>query len=412
MEENPETDRDSVEDSWNAEQILPFFRNAGPLSAALFEHVEAVLRSNDYARAGRLERDSRRIVEASMKAAVATLAADGEADEAYAELRRSADHWAREGVPVMSVIGGVFEGFRIASRVLIDIGGEHGASDLAGIIETLIDLLGAVTETIGAAYVEEYRTAQRSQRIAEQAAVTALVGGHPVSSTARLSGISVAESYTLLALAIGSQDVPSSEGPERDYVLRRTQRRVQAVLDEIEDDDVMSLVGLYGGIVLIPGTRSFEELQLIIDRMTAEARVDIVAAFVEARTEDLPRAVAQAHELIDVAQRLERPPGLYRFRDLALAFQLMQPGPGRDHLVEVLEPLRPHPELRHTLRVHIQNDLHRQRSARQLHLHANSLDNRLKRIGELTGLSVTKPQDLATLHAALIVSGLTPTSDL
>lgn len=407
MEGDSEADRGSA-GSWNAERILPFLRSAGPLSAALSRHVAAVLRAGDYARADRLEHDTGRIVDAAMKAAMSTLAVDDVAGDLSTQLRRSADHWAREGVPVLSVLGEVHEGFRIASRVLVDATDDHEDSDLADIIGTVIDLLDAVTATVIAAYVDEDRATRWSQRLAEQAAVTALLEGHPVSSAVRAGGISVADSYTLLAFTIGRPQGSTGDGPQREYLLRRTQRRVQDSLDAIDGAEILSLIGLRGGTVLVAGSRTFEWLDALIERMSADTGVDITAAFVEAATADLPSAAAQAHQLIEVAQRLDRRPGLHRVRDLALAYQLLQPGPGRDHLVEVLEPLRAYPELVHTLRVHIRNDLHRQRSARELRLHANSLDNRLKRIGELTGLSVTKPPDLATLHAALIVSAPIP----
>ncbi|PSK32159.1 PucR family transcriptional regulator, partial [Nocardia seriolae] len=94
--------------------------------------------------------------------------------------------------------------------------------------------------------------------------------------------------------------------------------------------------------------------------------------------------------------------GLFRFDELALEYQLTRPGPGRDHLGSLLDPLDEHAELLETLQSHISNNLNRQRTARMLHVHTNTVDYRLKRIGQLTGFDPTQASGLWYLRSALV----------
>lgn len=50
-----------------------------------------------------------------------------------------------------------------------------------------------------------------------------------------------------------------------------------------------------------------------------------MAAMVPAATDEIPAAAERAHELLDMVERLDCPPGLYRFADLALEYQLTRP---------------------------------------------------------------------------------------
>ncbi|WP_405182509.1 PucR family transcriptional regulator [Nocardia sp. NBC_01377] len=121
----------------------------------------------------------------------------------------------------------------------------------------------------------------------------------------------------------------------------------------------------------------------------------------------IPAAAGIAHELLDVARRLYGRPGLYRFDDLALEYQLTRPGPGRDRLTAVPDPLAAHPELPRTLRVHVRNDINRRLTARALHIHQNTVDHRLERIGVLVGLDSARPTSLWRLRAALVARSYT-----
>ncbi|WP_174189768.1 PucR family transcriptional regulator, partial [Nocardia barduliensis] len=78
------------------------------------------------------------------------------------------------------------------------------------------------------------------------------------------------------------------------------------------------------------------------------------------------------------------------------------PGPAREHLGSLLDPLDEHPELLETLQVHIAHNLNRGRTARLLHVHTNTVDYRLKRIAQLTGFDPTMASGLWHLRSALV----------
>lgn len=401
-------DEDPVNDSMPSVRIRQHLSRPGPVSAALADHVAEVLRANKYASDDQVEADSRRILDACMEVAMSKLRSeDGSAaDRELERLRRTASRWAREGVPIGTINSAVHDGFRIATGMILSSADDSVPVDIAAGVQMLIELLESVTVTVSTAYIEHYRSPYQQHQAAVETIMSALLHGRSAASIARLSGIEIASSYTVLAIALLPHGEQQNRGVDIDVVGRRTLRRVQVVLADLGDHSVLSRLGPAGGTILIPRAPSYEWMRALVTRMSMAAQAPIVAACVEANTEDLPTASGQANALVDLAQRLGRPPGLYRFGDLAYEYQLMQPGPGHDHLVATLEPLRAHPELLRTLRVHLQNELHRQRSARQLHLHANSLDNRLRRIGELTGLNPARPQELATLQAALIAADL------
>lgn len=161
-----------------------------------------------------------------------------------------------------------------------------------------------------------------------------------------------------------------------------------------------------GGTILVPGERDDEWVATLVERMSVAAETAVTATVATSSVNDVPAASDQVHELLDLAQQLRRPAGVYRMTDLVLEYQLTRPGPGRAYLSRVLVPLDNSPELLETLEIHINHDLNRQRSARQLHLHTNTVDYRLKRIAHLTGFDPTRPSGMRHLQAALVARKL------
>ncbi|MFM9552576.1 MULTISPECIES: helix-turn-helix domain-containing protein [Streptomyces] len=68
----------------------------------------------------------------------------------------------------------------------------------------------------------------------------------------------------------------------------------------------------------------------------------------------------------------------------------------------MLDPLADRPELVATLRTHLAQRQDRRATAQLLNLHPNSVDNRLARIQDLTGLDLADPRDVALALAALL----------
>nr|WP_246461822.1 helix-turn-helix domain-containing protein [Nocardia transvalensis] len=154
-----------------------------------------------------------------------------------------------------------------------------------------------------------------------------------------------------------------------------------------------------------------ERLGDLIGTLSRCAGSSFVAVVLDAAAGDIPGVGRQAHELLETAVQLRATPRLYRLDDVVLPFQLTRPGPGRDALQALLAPLDTRPELLRTLTRHLANDLNRQVTARQLRVHTNTIDYRLKRIAQLTGCDPTTLTGLWHLRSALIVRRFTGGAD-
>ncbi|WP_446222262.1 PucR family transcriptional regulator [Nocardia sp. IBHARD005] len=318
-------------------------------------------------------------------------------------LQDAAGAWAREGVPIDTIHHSISEGFKIGLDLVVASASGKDFDNLIDGVKVVMELLDTITAQISLAYVRELRGVVSEHHTAVHTLTSALLGGHSTSTMARECGITIAETYAVFALAIPQHREEANPALDSKVVARRKLRRVQAELAKRCGDSALSLLSVDGGTVLIPAdTFDREGLTALVAQLSQAAQVGITAAMVETSTTGVPDAADQAHELLDMVQRLEVTSGLYRFDELALEYQLTRPGPGREFLGSLLDPLDQYPELLETLQRHIANNLNRQRTARVLHVHTNTVDYRLKRIGQLTGFDPTQPSGLWYLRSALV----------
>jgi PucR C-terminal helix-turn-helix domain len=341
--------------------------------------------------------------------------------EKTGQLEHAAAQWAREGVPIDTIHHAIHEGFKIGFDLVVSTAlAQQRASDSADIepmltvnmadyqsildsAKLVVEMLDTMTTAVSVAYVRELRAVVSEHHTAVHTLTSALLGGHPTSTMARECGIDICDRYRVIALAIAPHPDESNPMLDAKVVARRKLRRVQAELATRCGDTVLSLLSVDGGTLLIPADHIAEgTLDELIGQLSRAARAPITAAVVAAPTDTVPTAADQAHELLDMVTRLGSVPGLYHFDDLALEYQLTRPGPAREHLGSLLDPLDEHPELLQTLQVHITHNLNRQRTARLLHVHTNTVDYRLKRIGQLTGFDPTQASGLWHLRSALV----------
>ncbi|MFD4676480.1 PucR family transcriptional regulator [Lentzea sp. NPDC058450] len=101
-----------------------------------------------------------------------------------------------------------------------------------------------------------------------------------------------------------------------------------------------------------------------------------------------------AREVLAVASG----PGLFRLTDVLLEYQLSRPSAALGPLAEIVAPLTE--ELVQTLEVYLRRGSRRP-AASELHVHPNTVDYRLRRVAELTGLDPTRIEHVTLLTAAL-----------
>lgn len=318
-------------------------------------------------------------------------------DEELAPIRLTATEAARGGTPIEQVLVQCHRGMAAARAFLLDRSSNQGAE----VARRHSLLLAALSERLAVvssgAYVAQCaRPESHGVPLTPDLVVDALLSGRDATALQYRHGIQLAENHLVVALAIRPRT-------DDDGTCQRGDRDLGSALIEQFGGPLPASLSGRDKFLLLAGTPTWSEVESALQRAAAAAAVDVTAAAVQSPTSAIPGAAEQAQDLLLLA-RIGHPSSttLHGLSDLALEYQLTRPGPGRDHLAGLLDALSP--ELIETLRVHLDEGVHRQRTARRLHLHANSVDYRLRRIAQLTGRDPGQPTGLWTLRAAVVVS--------
>lgn len=319
---------------------------------------------------------------------------DGQArPEQIRRLEEEAARWARAGIPISTILRLVHDGVRLGIELVGNRTNEDGETQPVD-MDRVLDLLATVTTTIAHGYAPHHTPTAYDPHAAARMLATALLAGRPSATLARQHGLEVADTYLVLAVSLAHAPRVTPD---------QAAHRVRARLAHRFRDACLPILSPGGGTVLVPDDLlEDDELEALIDELSAAAGVRVTATVVHAATGELPGAAELAHQLLDVVHRLGTVGGVHRFTDLALEYQLTRPGPGLDRLAELLDPLDDQPDLLQTLQCHVAGDLDRRRTARALHLHPNTIDYRIKRIAHLVGLDATRSTDVWYLRSALI----------
>ncbi|MCU1644382.1 MAG: putative transcriptional regulator [Nocardia sp.] len=335
---------------------------------------------------------------------IAVTMLDGEdIPEKTARLASAAFDCAREGVPIDTVLYVIHLGIDVGIDLVVPNVTAADYDDLIAGVPARTELLEIINGAIARAYLRELQVTVRDRRASVRALTSALLAGHATALFSRECGIDVASRYSVVALSIPENPGESPTMVDGSAAAHRRLGRIQALLTVQYSETVLADLGADDTTLLAP-TEEFADadLEVLVDRLSQAAGAPIIAAVVPAVLAQIPEAAKHAHELLDVAHRLKRAPALYRFNDLVLEYQATRPGPGREALVSILDPLDAHPELLETLECHIGTGFNRKRTAHTLHIHANTVDYRIKRIGRLTGIDSAAISGLFHLRLALI----------
>ncbi|MFI9508539.1 PucR family transcriptional regulator [Nocardia sp. NPDC052566] len=350
--------------------------------------------------------DARPSTRGCLALAVETFARQTVPDEArLAEVRESAAQWAREGVPLGAILRAYHEGVRIAFGVVTARAKAADIDELLLATDLMLELLEAITAAVSDAYVDEQHLVAREHQTATQTLASALLSGRASSTLARQTGIPIAESYQVVALAIPDHRDESPPRLDAHAAARRKLRRLQSALATVFESHALALLSTKGGTLLIPagGPALTSE---VLDALAGAAEVPLTATLVLSDTDEVPDAADQAHELLELVRVGGRAPGLYQMTDLAVEYQLTRGGPATRRLATILEPLEAHQELFDTMRAYLGNDMNRQLTARQLYVHPNTVDYRLRRIAQLTAIDLATSAGISQAAIALLARDL------
>jgi hypothetical protein len=323
------------------------------------------------------------------------------------DVRMSAVRRAEERVPLDAVLTAYHVGGRIGWQAIVDNARPDETDAVIGAGARVLLYVQQVTAAVAAAYLEEQQTIYGEERDARRALASALLSGDAADSLAARLGVRIAPGYLVVSLDLDEHPDESERGVGGAIAARRKVRRVQSTLDEWAAEPVLSLLEPSGGSALIPlavdGTPEVAtDLHDLVGRLTIAAGSAVLAGgAVATGVDDIARAGRQASDIARLARQLGRPPGGYLLQDVLLEYQLTRPSDAHAALSGLLDPLDRNPDLPLTLSVYLEHDLDRRRTAAALHVHPNTLDYRLRRIVELTGLDPATSRGLQLLGAAL-----------
>ncbi|MET9707500.1 PucR family transcriptional regulator [Streptomyces griseus] len=293
---------------------------------------------------------------------------------------------AEERVPLEAVIAAYLVGAEVWWQVLAETAEPE---ELTGAGAKLLACLHAAMPAVVLAHRNAQEDIRSEDKRVRRALLTALLAGRPYDEPEEAAGVSVAGPHEVVALSFEPNPPP---------------RLVQSSLEA--HAGVPVLVDHVAGIALLPGGCDLPGLWEALGKDVGQGHRVFAAAAPAAGPGAVPAAAQEAGRVLELVQRLGRPPGLYRLDDVLLEYQLARPGDALLRLAAKLDPLEEHPYLLETLRVFVDHGHNRSRSASELCVHRNTLDYRLHRVTTLTGLDPAVPAEARLLQAALVARDL------
>ncbi|WP_121183408.1 CdaR family transcriptional regulator [Nocardiopsis sp. Huas11] len=291
---------------------------------------------------------------------------------------------AEERAPLEAVTAAYLVGAQEWWRVLT---GAAEPGELAEAGASLLSCLHTALPAVALAHQQAREDLNSEDKRVRRALLTALLDGRPYEALAEAARFTVTGEHEVVAFAFES-DPPT--------------RLVQSSLDA--STGVPVLMDHVAGIALLPRGPDLPDLVATLARDVGEPLS--AAAAPASDPAGIPAAAAEAGRVLDLVQRLGRPPGFYRLDDVLLEYQLARPGGALLRLAAKLDPLEEHPYLLETLRVFVDHGHNRRQSALTLSIHRNTLDYRLQRVCALTGLDLAVPAEARLLQAALTARAL------
>lgn len=328
----------------------------------------------------------------------------GELDERSLEhARRGAARRAEDQIPLGQLVAAYGIGVEVCHARLSSFARPADLEALLVLHRLGLRFLREVSVALADGYAEVHDHLRDDEVTRRHGLLDALLAGADPVRAATQAGLPLSDHYFVLAFGFGLTDGDTASGPA---VARRTARVVRQELARCVRGAVLSRISAAGGIALLPvdsvGGAEWRWLTDVIHGVERAARVPITVAAVPAPPLGVASAAGLAAELLELAGRLGRGPGLHRLEDMALEYQLTRPTPARTRLAARLLPLANEPELLDTLRAYLAAGLSRRRAATELDVHPNTVDNRLRKVAKLTGLDVGRRTDLPLISAALI----------
>lgn len=302
--------------------------------------------------------------------------------------RERAAQRAEEGVPLVQLL----RGYHVGVEVLLDALGAAARPGEEAALQSLtrmqLSALNATVENV----IEAYLAGLADQQAAARELARALIRGDAPEEVAGRYGLSVEPGYLVLSVR--------AHGTQEPVTARRLLRQVLARLAPLAEGRALSLPDAYGGCILLPARTAPDA---VAGRLSTGLPVPpIVGAATAATPEEVPAAAERARRIAAVAGE----PGLHRLRDVLLEYHLSGAPDSATELRALLEPLDRQTGLTATVAAFLACDFDRRRTARALDVHPNTVDNRLARVAELTGVDPRTARGVQLFGTALTLHRL------
>lgn len=305
-------------------------------------------------------------------------------DEELVPFRVGARLRASEGLPLEDMLHAYRIGGRLGWDALVAAATPEEQASLLPSVAGLMEYVDRVSDAVTETYHDERRHLMSAEERRVHDLFVALVAGAPVaeplSELAGRVGLPLDGEFRPFALR-------RPDGPAHAHAQLAQWLRQQGVLAVSEGDVVVGL--------------------LAPDREALPALADPAAVAVgePAAGGRLADALADTRALLGLmGESAPDPANVADFLPELLLTRSPQLGAAIER--RALGPLEDYSERRSadllaTLGVFVDCELDRRRAAERLHVHPNTLDYRLRRVEELTGLSLARPRDLTLVCLAL-----------
>ncbi len=294
---------------------------------------------------------------------------------------------AEEGVPLAALVQTYHVGAEVVVEALAEVTGPGEEEALLRLIREQLSAVGLAVIAV----TEAYLAGAADQHVAVRELTWALIRGERPEDVAERYGLGLETGYLVLRVRAARSGDP--------LAARSALRWVLAHAATPADGRALSLRDDLGGFVLLPA--SVPVADLVRRAASAGGSDPVVGAASAASPSDVPAAAARADRIAAVAGR----PGVHQLSDVLLEYHLTHPVDSAADVAAVLTPLAGHPDLLPTLVAFLDSDLDRRSAARALGVHANTVDNRLGRVAELTGTDPRSTRGIQLFGAALVVAG-------
>jgi PucR C-terminal helix-turn-helix domain len=315
----------------------------------------------------------------------------------------SAARRAEEGMPLGAVLAAYYLGIVEIWRFLTENARPEDVADLVTCTELALGTISRLASVVSTAYLEERRRMSGQERDARQRLMSALLNGEPPAAAAVGAAVRLPAAYLVMNLSFGAHPDESDPAVSTAIATSRKIGRILRRLDEFTDETVLTRFDGAGGIALIPAApdRDWCRIRGLVEAMSASAGVPITAAADTGDTAGVAAIAQRNKEIMEIVRSFGYGPGLYRLGDVLLEYQLSRQTAATEGLAALLDPIDGRPELLTTLDRYLHNAGDRRKTATALGIHINTLDYRLRRIAELTGLNPAEPAALVRIHAAV-----------